>query len=73
MMAMGMNDDKWIASVLSFLRYDIGMSENPYPGTPNEGFVNFLIVKPGDVARVREEFKGRTKPWTWKELEEPIP
>ena len=71
MVSMGMNDDKWIASVLSFLRYDIGMSESPFPGTPNEGFVNFLLVKPEDVAKVREQFKGRTKPWTWTELEAP--
>jgi glucose/arabinose dehydrogenase/mono/diheme cytochrome c family protein len=71
MMPMGMNDDKWIASVLSFLRYDIGMSENPFPGSPNEGFVNFLLVKPEEVARVRAEFKGRTKPWTWEELNQP--
>jgi mono/diheme cytochrome c family protein len=69
MVSMGMNDDKWIASVLSFLRYDIGLSESPYPGTPNERFVNFLLVSPEEVAAVREQFKGRTKPWTWKELD----
>lgn len=71
MVAMGMNDDKWIASVLSFLRYDMGMAENPFPGTPNEGFVNFLLVDPAEVAKIREEFKGRTTPWTWTELDQP--
>ncbi|MEJ1237546.1 c-type cytochrome [Chryseolinea sp. T2] len=70
MVSMGMNDDKWIASVLSFVRYDMGMSENPFPGTPNEGFVNFLLVKPEEVAKIREEFKGRNKPWTWQELDQ---
>jgi len=72
MVSMGMNDDKWIASVLSFLRYDIGMSENPFPGTPNEGFVNFLLVSPEEVSKVREAYKGRTKPWTWEELDKPV-
>lgn len=71
MVSMGMNDDKWIASVLSFLRYDMGMSENPFPGTPNEGFVNFLLVTPEEVAKIREQFKDRTKPWTWEELDKP--
>lgn len=69
MVSMGMNDDKWIASVLSFVRYDMGMSENPFPGTPNEGFVNFLLVKPEEVTKVRQEFKDRVKPWTWEELD----
>ena len=71
MVSMAMNDDKWIASVLSFVRYDMGMSESPYPGTPNDRFVNFLLVTPEEVAKVREEYKGRTSPWTWKELEKP--
>jgi hypothetical protein len=66
---MGMNDDEWIASVLSYLRYDIGMGENPFPGTPNDGFVNFLLVKPEEVSKIRETFKDRTKPWTWEELD----
>jgi mono/diheme cytochrome c family protein len=72
MVSMGMNDDKWIASVLSFIRYDMGLSESPYPGTPNDRFVNFLLVTPEEVAKVREEFKGRTKPWTWEELDKPV-
>ena len=69
MVAMGMNDDMWIASVLSYLRYGIGIHENPYPGTPNEGFVNFLLVRPEEVQKVREAFSDRTKPWTWEEFE----
>lgn len=71
MVSMGMNDDKWIASVLSFVRYDMGMTENPFPGTPNEGFVNFLLVSPDEVARIREQFKNRKEPWTWQELDQP--
>lgn len=73
MVSMGMNDDAWIASVLSFLRYDIGMAENPFPGTPNEGFVRFLLVSPEEVAKIREAFKDRSKPWTWDELNAPNP
>ncbi|MEJ7646418.1 MAG: c-type cytochrome [Chryseolinea sp.] len=69
MMAMGMNDDKWIASVLSYLRYDIGLSERAFPGTLGEDFVNRILVQPDEVKKIREQYNGRTTPWTWEELE----
>lgn len=69
MMSMAMNDDKWIASVLSYLRYDIGLSERAFPGTINEGFANHLLVTPEEVKKIRGEVKDRTKPWTWEELD----
>ncbi|HTE31076.1 MAG TPA: c-type cytochrome [Chryseolinea sp.] len=68
MTSMAMNDDKWIASVLSYLRYDIGLSERAFPGTVGEDFANRLLVKPEEVKKLRDESKGRTKPWTWEEL-----
>jgi hypothetical protein len=69
MTAMGMNDDQWIASVLSYLRYDIGLSESRSSGgIPGPEFVERIIVKPEDVRKIREESKERTAPWTWEEL-----
>ncbi len=69
MTAMGMNDDKWIASVLSYVRYDIGLSERRFSGSLGEEFVNRVLVKPEEVKRIREQSKGRTTLWTWVELD----
>ncbi len=69
MVAMGMNDDKWIASVLSYLRYDIGLRERAFPGNLGEGFINLLLVKPEEVQKIREQSKDRKQPWTWEELD----
>jgi glucose/arabinose dehydrogenase/cytochrome c5 len=69
MTAMGMNDDEWIASVLSYLRYDIGLSERRFPGSIGEEFANRILVKPEEVKKLREQSKGRTAPWTWEELD----
>ncbi len=69
MTAMGMNDDVWIASVLSYLRYDIGLSERRFPGSIGEDFANRILVKPEEVKKIREQSKGRTTPWTWEELD----
>lgn len=69
MTAMGMNDDQWITSVLSYLRYDIGLSENRNPGVPGPEFINRILVKPEHIRKIREESRGRTAPWTWDELD----
>jgi len=69
MTAMGMNDDEWIASVLSYLRYDIGLSERRFPGSIGEDFANRILVKPEEVKKIREQSNGRTTPWTWEELD----
>ncbi len=73
MTAMGMNDDEWIASVLSYLRYDIGLSERRFPGSLGEEFVNRILVKPEEVKRIREQSKNRTTLWTWAELDKLSP
>lgn len=55
MPALGANDDEYIASVLSYIRNDIG---NKAP-----------LIKPADVKKVRQETNGRETPWTKKELD----
>jgi len=69
MVAMGANNDQWIASVLSYLRYDIGLSERRFPGSIGEDFANRILVKPEEVKKIREQSNGRTAPWTWEELD----
>jgi mono/diheme cytochrome c family protein/glucose/arabinose dehydrogenase len=55
MPALGANSDEYIASVLSYIRNDLG---NKAP-----------VVKAEDVKKVRQETPGRTKSWTIKELD----
>ena len=55
MPAMAENSDKWIASVLSYIRNDMG---NKAP-----------VVKPEAVKKIREAASDRTFPWTEKELD----
>ncbi|MHA4895918.1 DUF7133 domain-containing protein [Pedobacter sp. PWIIR3] len=55
MPAMGFNTDDYIASVLSYIRSDIG----------NKG----SLIKPADVKKVRALIGERSKPWTIKELD----
>lgn len=69
MTAMGMNDDEWIASVLSYVRYDLGLSERRFSGSLGEEFVNRILVKPEEVKKIREQSKDRLTPWTWVELD----
>lgn len=55
MPALGVNDDNYIASVISYIRNDLGNKAS--------------VVKPADVKKVRQENSKRNKPWTKKELE----
>jgi mono/diheme cytochrome c family protein len=73
MTAMGMNDDAWIASVLSYVRYDIGLSERAFPGNIGEEFAKRLLVTPEEVQKIRDESRGRTALWTWEELDKLAP
>jgi cytochrome c5 len=66
---MGANDDEWIASVLSYIRYDLGLSERGFPGLVSPEFLSRIIVKPEEVKKAREQTAGRTTTWTWDELE----
>jgi mono/diheme cytochrome c family protein/glucose/arabinose dehydrogenase len=52
---LGFNTDEYIASVLSYIRNDMGNKA--------------AVVKPSDVKKVRTETANRAKPWTIKELE----
>ncbi len=84
MPAMGANDDEWIASVLSYIRYEFGYTGNfprytpppgPRPATadvPPEVLQrrNFKpFVQPDEVKKIREQTTGRTKSWTLTDLE----
>jgi hypothetical protein len=65
---MGNNDDEWIASVLSYLRYDLGLTSVAFNGPVNPNMAERILVKPEEVKKIREETAGRTKPYTWEEL-----
>jgi len=61
MPSMAANSDGWIADVLSYARYEFGKnSPNKKNGSP--------VVKRDEIKKMREEMKGRDKPWTLEEL-----
>ena len=61
MPSMSANNDKWIASVLSYARYEFGdYKEGKGHSSP--------IVKAEEIKKIREENTGRNKAWTLKEL-----
>lgn len=62
---MKSNDNEWIASVSSFIRFDLCMRSFP---NMSEGFLNWMIVQPEDVEKIRKQNEKRNKPWTWVEL-----
>lgn len=68
MPAMASNSDQWIASVLSYLRYDLGIT-NRSPGPMSPQFLSRILVKPEEVKKIRAQTVGRNKPWTMAELE----
>ena len=59
MAPMGASRDGWIADVGSFIRNSFGNSAS--------------VIGEADVARVREQTKQRTAPWTVAELERAVP
>ncbi|MGB0578115.1 MAG: DUF7133 domain-containing protein [Limisphaerales bacterium] len=59
MVPMESNDDKWVASVLSYVRNSFG---NSAP-----------TVQPKDVKRMRKQLNGRTAPFTVEELQRSFP
>lgn len=65
---MGANSDEWIASVLSYIRYDLANAGNGIPRVSPQ-FLERVLVQPADVKRVREQTNGRTSVWTWEELD----
>ena len=56
MLALGSNDDEWVASVATYIRNNFGNKGGPI----TEKF----------VARIRKQSAGRKTPWTESELEE---
>jgi mono/diheme cytochrome c family protein len=55
MVPMASQDDEWIANVASYIRNDFGNQAPP--------------IDPAFVAAIRNDFAGRTTPWTLEELE----
>jgi glucose/arabinose dehydrogenase/mono/diheme cytochrome c family protein len=82
MPSMGANNDEWIASILSYIRYEYGGKPPRRPGEipgmapaavdNNSGFtvrkIVSPVVTPTEVKQIREANKGREKPWTIEEL-----
>lgn len=66
MPAQGANNDQWIASVLSYARFEFGGAafRNNNSQRPNTPFITAE-----DVKKVREATASRNKPWTIAELE----
>jgi len=64
---MGSNNDEWIASVLSYLRYNLGVPEQ-YAGMIPPKYLGQILVRPEEVKQVRAATGGRNKPWTMDEL-----
>ncbi|UFH55740.1 c-type cytochrome [Spirosoma sp. KNUC1025] len=89
MPSMSDNNDDWIASIASYIRYEFAVPVFPPPpsrptsqtATGNSasaparpagggGFRRFQpIIKPEEVAKLRQETAQRTTPWTLDELE----
>lgn len=63
----GSNNDEWIASVLSYVRYDLGITNRSNPMSPE--FLSRIMVEPDKVKKIRAQTAGRNKPWTMVELE----
>ncbi|GHB84177.1 DUF7133 domain-containing protein [Persicitalea jodogahamensis] len=65
---MGANSDEWIASVLSYIRYDLAYAgQNPPRNNPET--MEKVLVKPEEVRKVRSQTAGRDHAWTWEELD----
>lgn len=60
MPSMSGNNNRWIASVLSYVRYEFGKTKQDKGLSP--------IVKPDEVKALREKDEGRKTPMTFKEL-----
>ncbi|WP_148562483.1 hypothetical protein [Spirosoma radiotolerans] len=56
MPAMGASDDEWIASVLSYIRYEFVPSPRP-------------SVRSDEVKAIRKQTAGHEKAWTLDELQ----
>jgi mono/diheme cytochrome c family protein len=59
MLPMGTQDDRWIASIASYIRQDFGNAAS--------------FITPADVARARTATASRKAMWTFEELEASLP
>lgn len=65
MLAMNDNSDEWIASVVSYIRYEfVGTSMRVGKGRQS------AVVQVSDVKKIREQHAGKTEPWTIEELDQ---
>jgi len=64
MLAMNDNSDEWVASIVSYIRYEfVGTSVRVDKGRQT------AVVQVADVKKIREQHSDRTEPWTIEELE----
>ena len=64
MVSMADNNDEWISSVLSFVRFEF-VGPKIQVGKESQS----AVIRPGDVKALRVQHANVTKPWTIKELE----
>ncbi len=65
MLAMNDNSDEWIASIVSYIRYEfVGTSMRVGKGRQS------AVVQVSDVKKIREQHVGKTEPWTIEELDQ---
>ncbi|MEO8960233.1 MAG: c-type cytochrome [Ginsengibacter sp.] len=60
MPSMADNNDRWIASALSYVRFQFGKTNHDKNLSP--------IVKPEEIKAIRKEDEGRKTPMTYKEI-----
>jgi mono/diheme cytochrome c family protein/glucose/arabinose dehydrogenase len=66
MPSLGANSDEWVASVVNYVRYELGNAGRRFR-RPTDTISPF--VKPAEVALLRDKTAGRVAPWTIEELE----
>ena len=67
MPGQGSNNDQWIASALSYARFEFGGAA--FRGNNNAQRLNPPFITAEDVKKVREATSSRDKPWTVAELD----
>ena len=65
MPALGSNNDEWVASVLSYLRYNLEVPEQ-YAGMIPPQYFPQILVRPEEVQRCGQQQQGETSPGQWK-------
>ena len=70
MVAMNDNSDEWVASILSYIRYEfVGTIIRFGDGKGKERIRQSAVIQPEDVKKIREQYGNRTEAWTIEELE----